>query len=81
MAHPRYSSDEITTRGEQIYETQLKNQLEPEHIGQFLVIDIETGEYDIDKDDVTVSLRASRKKPDGARFIMQVGCDTSGTLW
>lgn len=80
MAHPRYSSDEIVSRGEQIYETQLKSRLEPEHIGKFLVIDIETGEYEMDSDNATASLRAVHNKPDGARFVMQVGFQNSGTL-
>jgi hypothetical protein len=80
MGHPRYSTDEIVARGKEIYEKQLKSKLEPEHIGKFLVIDIETGEYEMDEDDLAASLRAYDKKPEGARFGMRIGYRTSGTL-
>lgn len=80
MGHPRYSTDEIVARGKEIYERQLRQQLEPQHKGKFLVIDVETGEYEIDEDDLAASLRAARKKPGGARFGMRIGSLTSGTL-
>lgn len=80
MGHPRYSTDEIVTRGKEIYEIQLKGKLEPQNIGKFLVIDIETGEYEMDEDDLTASLRAYEKKPEGARFGMRIGYRASGTL-
>jgi hypothetical protein len=81
MAKSRYSTDEIVSRGEEIYQTQLREKLEPEHIGKFLVIDIETGEYEMDEDDLTAALTAMSKKPDGVRFEMQIGYETSGNLW
>jgi len=80
MGNSHYSKDEIAARGKQIYENQLKSKLEPNNIGKFLVIDIETGEYEIDDDDLKASLRAYEKKPDGARFGMRIGYRTSGTL-
>ena len=80
MGHPQYSADEIVTRGQEIYETQLRSKLEPANLGKFLVIDIETGEYEIDDDDLAASRRASRKHPSGARFGMRIGASFSGTL-
>ena len=80
MGHSRYSTDEIVARGKEIYEQQLKSKLEPQNNGKFLVIDIETGEYEIDEDDLTAALRAYKKNPDGARYEMQIGYATSGTL-
>lgn len=73
MGHPRFNTDQIVTRGQEIYETQLLSKLEPEYIGKYLVIDIESGEYEIDDDDMSAALRAFRKKPDGARFEMRIG--------
>jgi hypothetical protein len=80
MGHPRYSTDEIVERGKEIYENQLRNKLEPQNEGIFLIIDIETGEYEMDDDDVAASRRASRKRPGGARFGMRIGSETSGTI-
>ena len=75
-----HSTDEVARRGREIYERQLKGQMEPANVGKFLVIDIETGEYEMDEDDLAASMRAYRKKPDGARYGMRIGSATSGTI-
>ena len=80
MGHPRYTADEIAARGREIYEKQLRDKLEAGNIGKFLVIDIETGEYEMDEDDLVASKRASRKNPGGARYGMRIGYPTSGTI-
>jgi len=80
MGHPRYSTDEIVARGKELYEKQLQGKLEPQNVGKFLVIDIETGEYEMDDDDLTAALRAYQKNPDGVRYEMQIGYATSGVI-
>lgn len=73
MGHLHYSMEEIATRGREIYDKRLRQQLEPENIGKFLVIDIETEEYELDEDGDAASLRARKKKPDGIRYGMRIG--------
>lgn len=80
MGHSRYSAEEIVRRGQEIYEDRLRSQLEPEHIGKYLVIDIETGEYELDEDGHAASVRAFQKKPDGARYGMRIGHRAYGHL-
>jgi len=80
MEHPRYSTKEIATRGREIYEKQLRQQLEPGNNGKYLVIDIETGEYEIDDDGDAASLRARKKNPDGVRYGMRVGYRAWGRI-
>ena len=80
MGHSCYSTDEIVARGKEIYEKQLKSKLEPQNLGKYLVIDIETGEYEMDENDLQAALRAYQKNPAGARFEMQIGYATSGTI-
>lgn len=80
MGHPRYSAEEIVRRGKEIYEQKLRARLEPEHIGKYLVIDIETGEYEMDEDGHAASLRAYEKKPDGARYGMRIGYRAYGHI-
>ena len=80
MGYQSYSAEEIASRGKHIYEARLRQKLEPANVGKFLVIDIETGEYEMDDDDVAASLRAFDKNPDGARFGMRIGYRTSGTI-
>lgn len=73
VSHPRYSSDEIARRGQALYEQRIRGALEPGHEGKFLVVDIETGEYEIDADDLTALQRARSRNPDAALYILRVG--------
>ncbi len=80
MGHEGLSTEEIAIRGRDIYENNLRQQLEPGNDGKFLVIDIETGEYEIDEDGDAASLRARNKKPNGMRYGMRIGYRAWGQL-
>ena len=80
MGHPRYTKEEIAARGKAIYEQQLRAKLEPGHTGKFLIIDVGSGEDEVDEDEFAASLRAHAKHPDGAFFGVRVGYRTSGTI-
>lgn len=73
MAHPRYSSQEIVRRGEELYAKQIRDRIEANHKGQFLVLDIETGDYEVDNDELAALDRAKAKHPDAALYILRVG--------
>jgi hypothetical protein len=73
MPHPRYSSHEIAERGCKLYDEQLRSQVEPGNIGKFLVLDIETGEYEIDQDELAALKRAKAKRPDSPRYLLRIG--------
>jgi hypothetical protein len=77
MPHARYSSAEIVQRGQVLYDQQIRAQVEPGHQGQFLVLDIETGDYEIDADDVRAVQRAKTKHPDAALYIVRIGSPTA----
>lgn len=60
MGHPRFSLEEIGRRGQELYEQSIRPHVETEeNIGKQIVIDIETGDYEIDDD----GLAASRTLP------------------
>jgi hypothetical protein len=40
---PRYSKEEFARRGNEIYESQMRQQVEEGNYGKIVVIDIETG--------------------------------------
>ena len=73
-------NNEIVRKARKIYEGQLRSVLEPEHIGKFLIIDVKSGDYEVDTNDIAASKRAHIKHPDGEFFGMRVGYRTSGTL-
>ena len=73
MSHPRYTSEEIALRGQALYEGRLRAVVDARDRGKFLVLDIETGEYEIDVDELAALQRAKRKKPDAALYILRIG--------
>ena len=69
MPHARVPSEIISSRGKEWYETQMREKVETEeNIGKQIVIDIETGEYEIDNSGLEASLRMLKKKPDAALY-------------
>jgi hypothetical protein len=80
MAITPSSAREIASRGRNIYNTRLREKLERDHFGKFLVIDVDTGEYEIDEDDLKASLRAFEKNPEGSRYGLRIGFRASGTI-
>lgn len=61
------------SRGQALYDERLRDVVESRERGKFLVLDVETGEYEIDFDEVTALRRAKHKNPDAALFILRVG--------
>ena len=77
MTTPKYSIDEVCDRGEEIYENQIKPLVEPQETGKFIVIDIETGDYEIDEEMLVASRRLRERQPGSVRFGARVGYDSA----
>jgi hypothetical protein len=86
MAHARYSREEIARRGKELYEEQIRRQVETEeNIGKIVSIDIETGDYEIGDDTgIASSRRLLSKHPGAAIWAERIGYDAAyavgGTL-
>ena len=64
---------EVIQRGTELYEQQIKAQVESGSRGKFLVINTETGEYEMDSDDVLAAKRAKARFAGASLFSMRVG--------
>jgi hypothetical protein len=73
MRRPRYSEDEFARRGDEIYDREIRPQLEQKHRGEFVAIDIDTGAYEMDQDDFTATERLLTRHPDAQIWLMRVG--------
>jgi hypothetical protein len=73
MPYPGYTTDEVGRRGRELYEQQLRARVEPAHAGQFLVLDIQTGDYEIAGDDLTASDRLLARKPQAVLYGVRIG--------
>ena len=64
--------EEIVQRGQALYKQKIRATVdEPENRGKMLVINVETGEYEID-DDVVAAKRARAWFGDAALFAMRI---------
>ena len=67
MGHPRYRGEKIVQRGQDWYEQHIRPQVETEYnIGRQIVIDVDTGEYEVDEDGLAASRRLLAKHPAAA---------------
>jgi len=73
MRAPRYSREEFARRGREIFDRTVLPTLRPDHEGQFVALDIESGGYEIDPDDYTATERLLRRYPDAQTWLVQVG--------
>jgi hypothetical protein len=69
----RYSLEEIARRGDEIYEREVLPRLSPADNGKYALIDIETADYEIDRDEVAASDRLLSRHPDAQVWMRQVG--------
>jgi hypothetical protein len=71
--HPRYSKEEFAQRGNEIYERVVQPQLTEEDGGKFVAIDIETGTFEVDVDEIAASQRLLARNPDAQIWFRLVG--------
>jgi hypothetical protein len=70
---PRYSREEFARRGDELYERVVKPMLQPSDIGKSVCIDIETGDFEIDADEVAAFDRLFAKNRDAQVWVTQAG--------
>lgn len=72
MPGPRYPKEEFVRRGEEIYD-RIRPQVDPGNDGKILAIDIETGEYEIDADQMAAMDRLFARLPDPQVYCVRIG--------
>ena len=80
MPYVNYTPQEVASRGEAMYEQQLRGRVEVAHKGKFLVMDIETGAYEIDEDDLAATKRLLARQPDAVLYGLRIGYPTAYRL-
>lgn len=69
----RYSKEEFARRGDAIYEEEVRPQLKAGDDGKFAAIDIESGEFAIDADELKACHKLRRRIPDAQIWMVRVG--------
>lgn len=70
---PRYSKAEFAQRGDEIYKHDIRPQVSQNDEGKFVVIDIETRDYEIDSDEIVASDRLLSRHPGAQVWVSRVG--------
>ena len=73
MAQPKLGPNAREHFAETLYRERIRPTLTDSDIGKFVIIDTNSGEYEIDRDDLAASHRLHSRLPDAFGYIMRVG--------
>lgn len=73
VAKRRYPKEEIARRGEEIFKEKIKSKLKGRDSQDYVLIDIETEDYEIDADHWAALLRLRERNPDAQIWARRVG--------
>ena len=73
VRQPRYSKEEFAQRGDEIYESQVRSQVETDNQGKIVAIDIETGAFEIDASEITACDRLEARHPNAQVWMVRIG--------
>ncbi len=70
---PRYSKEEFARRGEEIFERVVRSRVKDEDERKFVLIDIETEDFEVDADEISASNRLHARRDDAQVWVRRVG--------
>ena len=85
MVRQKLTPDEIIEIGKRMYADKIRGRVEPEHSGQFLVVDVESGDYQIGDyqigdDDAQASVAMLARRPEAVLYGVRIGDDVAYTI-
>jgi hypothetical protein len=73
IPYPGYTTEEIARRGREVYEREVRREVELEHRCRFLVLDVVSGDYEVADDDLDASERLLERRPDALLYGLRIG--------
>lgn len=73
VRQPRYSKEEHASRGTEIYEGQVRPQVEAGHQGRIVAIDVDSGAFEVAEDTLTATQRLLARCPDAQIWCVRIG--------
>ena len=73
VRQPRYSKEEFAQRGDLIYQTQIRPQVEADNHGKIVAIDIETGDFEVDNSPMLAVDKLYERKPNAQPWVIRIG--------
>ena len=73
MAGHTHEPGEVAIRGEAMYRERIRSLVEPARKGSFVVIDVESGEYEVGAGDAAATRKLLDRRPDAVTYAIRVG--------
>lgn len=73
IRQPRYSKEEFARRGQEIYESRVRSQVEADNYGKIVAIDIETGAFEVAENTITATDRLYERSPNAQPWVIRIG--------
>ncbi len=69
----RYSKEELARRGQALYDSGIRQQVEAGNEGKIVAIDIETGDFEVGETVMAVTDRLFERNPDAQPWGIRIG--------
>ena len=73
VRQPRYSKEEFAQRGDALYESEVRQQVEEGNHGKIVAIDIETGAFELADDTMLAARQLYARVPDAQPWLIRIG--------
>lgn len=72
--------EELGRIGERIYHDRIRSLVMPQDKGKFLVLDIDSADYEVDSDELAADDRLRERHPGGQFYALRIGYTTAYSL-
>ena len=73
VRQPRYSKEEFAGRGDALYNSQIRSQVEEGNRGKIVAIDLQTGAFEVDASEITACDRLEASHPEAQIWMVRIG--------
>ena len=73
VRQPHYPKEEFARLGDEIYESQVRSQVEEGNHGKIVAIDIETGAFEVADDTMTATRQLRARMPESQTWVVRIG--------
>jgi hypothetical protein len=73
VRQPRYSKEEFAQRGDTLYESEVRAQIEEGNHGKIVAIDLESGAFEVDVSEIAACDRLEASHPDAQIWVVRIG--------
>jgi hypothetical protein len=71
------NANEVAKLAQNIYDERIKSLVEPKHCGKALVIDVQSGDYEVDRNEDTAFQKLASRRRGGVFYVMSIGSPAS----